>query len=61
MATIVKDKRNELGMTQKDLAQKCNLDQKIINEIERGGCVYVADQLNKISRVLGVKIPRDFK
>ena len=61
MSTIIKDKRNELKMTQKELGQKCNLDSKIINEIEKGGCLYVAEQKNKISRVLGVKIPREFK
>ena len=47
-------------LTQKDLATKCNMDSKIINEIERGGCVYVADHVNKIARALNVKIPRDF-
>jgi putative transcription factor len=50
--------RAEKKMTQKELAQKCNMDVSIINEIERGTCVYNATHLNKIQSVLGVKIPR---
>lgn len=50
--------RCEKKMTQKELAQKCNMDVSIINEIERGACVYNATHVNKIQSVLGVKIPR---
>ena len=50
--------RAEKKMTQKELAQKCNMDVSIINEIERGACVYNATHVNKIQSVLGVKIPR---
>jgi putative transcription factor len=50
--------RSEKKMTQKELAQKCNMDVSIINEIERGTCVYNAAHVNKIQSVLGVKIPR---
>ena len=50
--------RAEKKMTQKELAQKCNMDVSIINEIERGACVYNAIHVNKIQSVLGVKIPR---
>jgi putative transcription factor len=50
--------RTEKKMTQKELAQKCNMDVSIINEIERGACVYNASHVNKIQSVLGVKIPR---
>jgi putative transcription factor len=50
--------RSEKKMTQKELAQKCNMDVSIINEIERGACVYNATHVNKIQSVLGVKIPR---
>jgi len=50
--------RSEKKMTQKELAQKCNMDVSIINEIERGACVYNASHINKIQSVLGVKIPR---
>ena len=50
--------RSEKKMTQKELAQKCNMDVSIINEIERGTCVYNPTHVNKIQSVLGVKIPR---
>jgi ribosome-binding protein aMBF1 (putative translation factor) len=50
--------RSEKKMTQKELAQKCNMDASIINAIERGTCVYNATHVNKIQSVLGVKIPR---
>lgn len=45
-------------LTQKELAQKCNMDVSIISEIERGGCVYNPTHVNKIQSILGVKIPR---
>ena len=50
--------RCEKKLTQKELAQKCNMDAAIINEIARGGGVYNAAHINKIQTVLGVKIPR---
>lgn len=55
----VRTARCEKKLTQKELAQKCNMDVSIIAEIERGGnCVYNASHVNKIQSVLGVKIPR---
>jgi putative transcription factor len=54
----VKTARCEKKLTQKELAQKCNLDAAIVNEVERGGGVYNAAHINKIQTVLGVKIPR---
>ena len=54
----VRTGRCEKKLTQKELAQKCNMDVSIIAEIERGGCVYNATNVNKIQSVLGVKIPR---
>lgn len=54
----VKTARCEKKLTQKELAQKCNMDAAIVNEIERGGGVYNAAHINKIQTVLGVKIPR---
>lgn len=50
--------RCEKKMTQKELAQKCNMEVSIINEIERGVCVYNPTHVNKIQTALGVKIPR---
>jgi ribosome-binding protein aMBF1 (putative translation factor) len=54
----IKTLRCEKKLTQKELAQKCNMDAAIINEIERGVGVYNAAHINKIQSVLGVKIPR---
>ncbi len=55
----IRQARCEKKLTQKELAQKCNMDVSIIAEIERGGnCVYNATHVNKIQSVLGVKIPR---
>ena len=54
----VRQSRCEKKLTQKELAQKCNMDVSIIAEIERGGCVYNAAHVNKLQSVLGVKIPR---
>lgn len=60
MAKIITESRTSQKLTQKELATKCNMDSKIINEIERGGCVYIAEHVNKIARALNVKIPREF-
>ncbi len=54
----IKTARCEKKLTQKELAQKCNMDAAIINEVERGGGVYNAAHINKIQSALGVKIPR---
>jgi ribosome-binding protein aMBF1 (putative translation factor) len=55
----IRQARCDKKLTQKELAQKCNMDVSIIAEIERGGnCVYNATHVNKIQSVLGVKIPR---
>ena len=54
----IKTARCEKKLTQKELAQKCNMDAAIIGEVERGGGVYNAAHINKIQNVLGVKIPR---
>ena len=54
----IKVSRCEKKLTQKELAQKCNMDVAIIGEVERGGGVYNAAHINKIQGVLGVKIPR---
>lgn len=54
----VRVSRCDKKLTQKELAQKCNMDVSIISEIERGGCVYNPTHINKIQSILGVKIPR---
>ena len=54
----IKAARCEKKLTQKELAQRCNMDAAIIGEVERRGGVYNAAHINKIQNVLGVKIPR---
>ena len=54
----IRTARCEKKLTQKELAQKCNMDASIISELERGGCVYNPAHINKIQSVLGTKIPR---
>ncbi len=58
MSNLIKNKRNELKISQKELAQKTNLPIKTINDIERCDCLYNADEINKISKILNVAIPR---
>lgn len=58
MAQFIVKARCDKDMKQSDLAKRANLDVKTVNEIERGGCVYNANDVNKIAKALGVKIPR---
>ena len=58
MAQFIIKSRVEKGLKQVDLAKKACLDTKLVAEIERGGCIYNAGQINKIAKALGVNIPR---
>ena len=60
MAKQITAARVEQKLSQKDLANKCNIDLAIINSIERATCKYNAEQINKIARILNIKIPRLF-
>ena len=40
-------------MSQKDLANQCMLDVKIINDYEKGGCARNGAYISKIKKVLG--------
>ena len=46
-------------MSQINLANACNIDIKILSEIERGNCIYNAEHFNKICKILGIKIERN--
>jgi len=59
MAQLITKTRTDKKLTQVELARSCNFDKKIIADIERGDCVYNAMHINKIARVLGIKIPRE--
>jgi ribosome-binding protein aMBF1 (putative translation factor) len=47
------------SLTQKELAAKCSLDVKIISDCEKVGTKYNWENVNKIAKALGVKIPRE--
>ncbi len=58
MAQFIIKARTDKGLKQSDLAKQANLDAKTVAEIERGGGLYNAGQINRIAKVLGVNIPR---
>jgi len=58
MAKTISDARNLKKLTQIQLAQQCKLDKAIINQIEQANCIYNAQQINAIAKVLGIKIAR---
>jgi putative transcription factor len=45
--------RLDKKLSQKELAQKCMLDVKIINDYEKGGCARNGAYISKIKKVLG--------
>ena len=47
--------RNSKGLTQKQLAQQCQLTVQIINDIESGKSIYNHNHINKIKRSLQIK------
>jgi len=51
--------RTAKSLTQKELAAKCSLDVKIISDCEKVGTKYNWENVNKIAKALGVKIPRE--
>ena len=50
----IQQKRGELNMPQKQLAQKINIQVSIINEIETGKALYNHKHINKIKRILNI-------
>jgi len=58
-AQAIMQARTSKKMTQKELATKCNLDVKIISDCEKVGTKYNCEHVNKIAKILGVKIPRE--
>jgi ribosome-binding protein aMBF1 (putative translation factor) len=59
MANELTKARISKNLTQVQLAKQCNLDTKVINENEKGGCLYNAQIWNKLCKELGVKIERN--
>ena len=56
IALKVQRKRQELKMSQKDLAQKINKNISVIQEIELATAKYDRNILNKLERVLNIKL-----
>ena len=50
----IQQKRGALKWTQKQLAQKCNLQVSIINDIETGKATYNPQHITKIKRTLKI-------
>lgn len=55
MRQSIQKGRAAKGFTQKQLAQKCGVTVKIINDIESGKAIYNHNHLNKIRKHLGIK------
>lgn len=52
----IQQKRQELKLTQKDLALKINEKVDIIQKIETGNYIYDRKLLNKLERILNIKL-----
>jgi ribosome-binding protein aMBF1 (putative translation factor) len=48
----IQQKRSQLRWTQKQLAQKCNFQVSVINDIETGKAKYNPQHIHKIKRIL---------
>ena len=53
--------RQAKGWSQKELAVQCNLNQNTIRDYESGKLIPPPDHMNKMSRVLGVRLRRKKK
>ena len=51
----IQQARNSKGLTQKQLAQQCQLTVQIINDIESGKAIYNHNHIIKIKRSLKIK------
>ena len=54
ISTNVRNKRLDLHMTQKDLAEKCGLSTNYISRIERADVSPTVDTLEKLAKALKV-------
>ena len=50
----VKERREQLGMSQKELAEKAKISQSFLCDIEQGRCNPSIDTAVKLAQVLGV-------
>jgi len=56
MAEVISSRRKELGMTQKDLAEKLNITDKAVSKWERGIACPDTGTIPKLAQILGVSL-----
>jgi transcriptional regulator with XRE-family HTH domain len=56
LAEIIKNRREELGISQKDLAEMSAIHLRSISNLESGKSNPTLDVLNQITKILGLKI-----
>ena len=56
MAEVISSRRKELGMTQKDLAEKLNITDKAVSKWERGIACPDTASIPKLAQVLGISL-----
>ncbi|XP_076455381.1 endothelial differentiation-related factor 1-like [Babylonia areolata] len=56
VAKLIQQGRQSKGFTQKDLAQKINEKQQVINEYESGRAIPNNQVMGKLERALGIKL-----
>ena len=56
LQTQIQQARNQKGMSQKQLAVACNLQESIIRSYEQGTCLPNSKEMNVMSKVLGVTL-----
>jgi transcriptional regulator with XRE-family HTH domain len=54
---LLKEARQEAGLTQVQLAKKLRLTQSLYSKMERGECRMDMIQVRRICRILGVTLP----
>jgi HTH-type transcriptional regulator/antitoxin HipB len=61
LAKAIKDRRKELGVTQKDLAKLCDLSHNGISRIEVADSDIKLSTLLKLGKLLGFKVTLDLE
>lgn len=56
MAEVISNRRKELGMTQKELAEKLNITDKAVSKWERGIACPDTATIPKLAQILGVSL-----
>lgn len=56
MADVISSRRKELGLTQKDLAEKLNITDKAVSKWERGIACPDTAAIPKLAQILGISI-----